>query len=46
MSVNVVKIKEQGGPEVMQWEKVDLPKPEPSQIKIKHTAVGLNYIDT
>ena len=46
MTVNVVKIKEQGGPEVMQWEKIDLPKPEPSQIKIKHTAVGLNYIDT
>ena len=46
MSVNVVKIQEQGGPEVMQWEKLDLPKPEPIQIKVKHTAVGLNYIDT
>ncbi len=46
MTVNVVKIKEQGGPEVMQWEKVDLPKPGPTQIRIKHTAVGLNYIDT
>ena len=46
MSVNVVKIQKQGGPEVMQWEKLDLPRPEPIQIKVKHTAVGLNYIDT
>ena len=46
MSVNIVKIHKQGGPEVMQLEQIELPSPGPSQIRIKHTAIGLNYIDT
>ncbi len=36
---------EAGGPEVLKWEAVDVPTPGPGQARIRHTAVGLNYID-
>jgi NADPH2:quinone reductase len=34
-----------GGPDVLQWEQVSIGAPEPGQVKLRHTAVGLNYID-
>jgi NADPH2:quinone reductase len=35
-----------GGPEVMQWEEVDVGEPGPGQARVRNTAVGVNYIDT
>ena len=35
-----------GGPEVMSWDKLDVPPPGPGEVRVRHTAVGLNYIDT
>lgn len=35
-----------GGPEVMQWEPVALPALAPGQALVRHTAVGLNFLDT
>jgi len=35
-----------GGPEVLQWEAVELPGPAPGEVTIRQTAVGLNFIDT
>lgn len=35
-----------GGPEVIEWREVDLPKPAPGEVTLVHSAVGLNYIDT
>ena len=40
------RIHEFGGPEVMRWEDVPVGEPGPGQARIRHTAVGLNYIDT
>ncbi len=34
-----------GGPDVMQWESVAVGAPSESQIRVRHTAVGLNFID-
>ncbi|MSO53528.1 MAG: quinone oxidoreductase [Rhodospirillales bacterium] len=34
-----------GGPEVMKWETVDVGRPAKGQVRIRQTAVGLNYID-
>ncbi len=34
-----------GGPEVMQWEDIPTAEPGPGEVLIRHTAVGLNYID-
>lgn len=34
-----------GGPEMLQPVEVTLPAPGPNQIRLRHTAIGLNYID-
>ncbi|WP_430437580.1 quinone oxidoreductase family protein [Oceanibaculum nanhaiense] len=44
--VQAIRIQQPGGPEVMQWQEIDLPAPGPGQALVRHTAVGLNYIDT
>lgn len=35
-----------GGPEVLQWEEVEVGKPGPGEARVRNTAVGLNYVDT
>ncbi len=40
-----IRIHQNGGPEVMQWEDVPTPEPGTGEALIKHEAVGLNYID-
>ncbi len=35
-----------GGPEVIEWVEVDLPPPGAGEVRIRSTAIGLNYIDT
>jgi NADPH:quinone reductase len=35
-----------GGPEVIEWREVELSPPGPDQVRMRHTAVGLNFIDT
>lgn len=40
-----VRLYEHGGPEVFVWEDIDLPAPGPGEVRLKHSAVGLNYID-
>ncbi|MDR5804751.1 quinone oxidoreductase [Caballeronia sp. LZ001] len=40
-----IRLNETGGPEVLRWEEVNVGAPEKGQLKIRHTVVGLNYID-
>ena len=40
-----IRIHRTGGPDAMQWEDVELGAPGPGEIRIRHEAVGLNYID-
>ena len=40
-----IRIHQYGGPEALHWEDVDVGDPGPGQIRIRHGAVGLNYID-
>ncbi len=42
----VATIRTTGGPEVIQWDDVDLPAPGKGEVWMRNTAVGLNYIDT
>ena len=44
--VGVYRIHQAGGPEVMQWEEEALGAPGPGMAQVRHTAIGLNYIDT
>lgn len=46
MKVNAIRIHEYGGPEVMQFEQVDLPGPGEGEARVRHRAIGLNFIDT
>ena len=46
MKTNAIRVHKQGGPEEMKWETVDLPTIKEGEVLIKHTAIGLNYIDT
>lgn len=41
-----IRIRQNGGPEVMTWEDVTLPAPGPREALVRHTAVGVNFIDT
>ncbi len=40
-----IRIHRTGGPDAMQWEDVELGAPGPGEVRIRHEAVGLNYID-
>jgi NADPH:quinone reductase len=42
----VAVIERTGGPEVIGWQSVELPPPGPGEVRVRHRAVGLNYIDT
>jgi NADPH2:quinone reductase len=44
--VHAIRIHETGGPDVLRWEAVEVPAPGPGELRIRHTAIGLNYIDT
>jgi NADPH2:quinone reductase len=42
---HAIRVHEYGGPEVLKWEKVEVGEPGPGEVKIKQTAIGLNFID-
>ncbi|WP_423601866.1 quinone oxidoreductase family protein [Sphingomonas sp. MS122] len=39
-------IEKTGGPEVIQWVERELPPPGAGEVRVRHNAVGLNFIDT
>ncbi len=41
-----IQMTKAGGPEVMQMVDVDVPPPGAGEVQIRHTAIGLNFIDT
>ena len=41
-----VRYHKQGGPEVMQYEDIQVGDPGPGQARIRHTAIGVNFVDT
>ncbi len=43
---NAIRFHRTGGPEVLQWETVEPPPPAAGEVRIRHHAIGLNYIDT
>jgi NADPH2:quinone reductase len=44
--VKAIRITETGGPDVLSLKDVDLPDPGTGEVRVRHTAIGLNYIDT
>jgi NADPH2:quinone reductase len=41
-----IRLDQTGGPEVLKWEDVEVGEPGPGQARVRHTAVGVNFIDT
>lgn len=44
--VKAIVIRQTGGPDVMSYEDVDVGEPGPGEVRIRHTAIGVNFIDT
>ena len=42
---HAIRIHQTGGPEVLRWEEVTLPDLQPNEARVRHEAVGLNFID-
>ena len=40
-----IRIHEVGGPEKLRWEEVAVGDPGPGQVRVRNTAIGLNFID-
>ena len=40
-----VRYHQQGGPEVLQYEEVAVGDPGPGQARVRHTAIGVNFVD-
>jgi NADPH:quinone reductase len=43
---HAIRFEQIGGPEVLRWEEVTVGEPAPGEARVRHHAVGLNYIDT
>lgn len=42
---NAIRFYAHGGAQVLKYEAVDVPPPGPGEARVRHTAIGLNYID-
>src|ERR1700753_2781105 len=42
---HAIRFHKTGGPEVLVWEEVSVDKPGQGEARIRHTAVGLNFVD-
>jgi len=43
--VHGIRVHETGGPEVLRFESFELPPPKAGEARVRHTAIGLNFID-
>jgi NADPH2:quinone reductase len=43
---HAIRIHQTGGPDVLSWDEVEVGHPGPGEARVRHTAIGLNFIDT
>lgn len=46
ISAHAIRIHEHGGPDVLRYEEISVPAPSANEVRLKATAIGINYIDT
>ena len=46
MTVKAIRIDRVGGPDMLQVADIDVGKPGPGELRLRHTAIGVNFIDT
>ena len=44
--VRAILVRQTGGPEVLKPESLELASPRPGEVRVRHQAIGLNYVDT
>jgi NADPH:quinone reductase len=44
--MKAIRFAKTGGPEVLELQDIDLPPPRANEVRVKHTAIGVNFIDT
>jgi NADPH:quinone reductase len=42
---HAMRVEQIGGPEMLSWQEVDVAKLDPGQVRVRHAAIGINYID-
>lgn len=42
----IIQIASNGGPEVMQYVDIDVGEPGQGEVRVKHAAIGVNFVDT
>ncbi len=40
-----VLVRAHGGPDVLEWSEIEVPAPKRGEVRIRHTAIGVNFID-
>jgi NADPH2:quinone reductase len=43
--INAIRIHRNGDPDEMRWEAIDLPAPASGEVRLRHTAIALNFSD-
>jgi NADPH2:quinone reductase len=43
---HAIRIHQTGGPDMLRWEVVELPAPAAGEVRLRHTAIGVNFVDT
>jgi NADPH2:quinone reductase len=46
LTMKAIRFSRTGGPEVLELQNIELPPPRAGEIRVKHTAIGVNFIDT
>ncbi|MGA9795571.1 MAG: quinone oxidoreductase [Rhizomicrobium sp.] len=44
--MKAIRFEKTGGPEVLKYEDIQLPPPAKGEVRVRHTAIGVNFIDT
>jgi len=44
--MKAIRLQRTGGPEVLELQTIDLPPPAPGEVRVKHSVIGVNFIDT
>src|SRR5438132_12905647 len=44
--MKAIRFSKPGGPEVLGLQDIDLPPPRAGEVRVKHAAIGVNFIDT
>ena len=44
--IKAIRFEKTGGSDVLQYVDYDLPPPAKGQVQVRHTAIGVNFIDT